>query len=892
MTAGSWEIIDGHRGETSHGREPLRQEGYLLKKRKWPLKGWHKRYFLLDKGILKYAKSGADIEKGKLHGCIDVGHSVMAIKKNGKCIDLDAEDNIYHLKINTQELFDEWVSKLRDHRLYRQNAMAIFPHDKPLFYPHFAPASPNLSEKASMRKASIPHEAIIPQAFSSQAKVTAWLQSSEDMDRCTKELSLCESYLLELHHLLKSMEVLHRTYSAPAINALQATLDSPKKEKRASRKWRTKNFGKDNKTTLQVPSCISSSSLRLHSSNPNLSSVETGLDKADPEALDSPPDAAKLQEDFCRVADSLHAALKSAFSTLSAEREKLKQVLDQETPSTQVLGLKSTLASAIAQNSELKERLGKIHAESCFTEPTVRFTGNTGPLQIQKQDSTDESHPLIHQVSNESRASISESLSEFFDAREVLRSASSSENEGSDDDSCISDVSDNLSVENLSNGAEGERANPGLPRSSGRRSRAATSESILSDPAGAREIRGAALHKDEADVCAVPPACMENGAPHRQRRSRLPAPSPNTSNISLWNILKNNIGKDLSKVAMPVALNEPLNTLQRLCEELEYSELLDQAAGTADPFERMVYIATFAISGYAASYYRAAGKPFNPVLGETYECDRPDKGFRFIAEQVSHHPPISACHADSKNFTFWQDMRWKNKFWGKSMEIVPVGTSHVILLPSGDHYEWDKVTSCIHNIMSGQRWIEHYGEITIKNHSSDACQCKVTFLKAKYWNSSVNDVEGLVTDSKGNVIRKLYGKWHEGIYCGEPSSASCIWRTNAMHPDYEQYYGFTTFAIELNELDPETKALFPPTDSRLRLDQRMLEDGNVEAAEEQKQRIEQLQRDRRKVLEENNMTHQPRFFKKLKDDTWVSNNTYWDLRKDPGFASLDWPVLW
>lgn len=40
------------------------------------------------------------IEKGKLHGCIDVGLSVMAIKKKAKCIDLDAEENIYHLKVN------------------------------------------------------------------------------------------------------------------------------------------------------------------------------------------------------------------------------------------------------------------------------------------------------------------------------------------------------------------------------------------------------------------------------------------------------------------------------------------------------------------------------------------------------------------------------------------------------------------------------------------------------------------------------------------------------------------------------------------------------------------------------------------------------------------------
>ena len=50
-----------------------------------------------------------------------------------------------------------------------------------------------------------------------------------------------------------------------------------------------------------------------------------------------------------------------------------------------------------------------------------------------------------------------------------------------------------------------------------------------------------------------------------------------------------------------------------------------------------VYVATFAVSAYASSYHRAGSKPFNPVLGETYECDRPDKGFRFLAEQVNRN---------------------------------------------------------------------------------------------------------------------------------------------------------------------------------------------------------------------------------------------------------------
>ena len=52
------------------------------------------------------------------------------------------------------------------------------------------------------------------------------------------------------------------------------------------------------------------------------------------------------------------------------------------------------------------------------------------------------------------------------------------------------------------------------------------------------------------------------------------------------------------------------------------------------PRPLQVYIAAFAVSAYSSTYHRAGCKPFNPVLGETYECERPDRGFRFISEQV------------------------------------------------------------------------------------------------------------------------------------------------------------------------------------------------------------------------------------------------------------------
>ncbi|KAI1230369.1 hypothetical protein IHE44_0010350 [Lamprotornis superbus] len=92
-----------------------------------------------------------------------------------------------------------------------------------------------------------------------------------------------------------------------------------------------------------------------------------------------------------------------------------------------------------------------------------------------------------------------------------------------------------------------------------------------------------------------------------------------------------------------------------------------------------------------------------------------------------------------------------------------------------------------------------------------------------------------------------------------------------MPRDHERNYGFTQFALELNELTPELRRVLPSTDTRLRPDQRSaeplgcgvgyLEEGNVPAAEAQKRQIEQLQRDRRRVMEENNITHQARFFR-------------------------------
>ena len=144
-------------------------------------------------------------------------------------------------------------------------------------------------------------------------------------------------------------------------------------------------------------------------------------------------------------------------------------------------------------------------------------------------------------------------------------------------------------------------------------------------------------------------------------RKKLKLDADDRPKISLWGILKSMIGKDMTKMTLPVSFNEPTSLLYRVVEDMEYTDLLDMAADRADSTERLLYVAAFAASEYASTIGRVA-KPFNPLLGETYEYVRPDKGYRFFIEQVSHHPPVGAAWAESAKWDYYV-----SKFCGRSI---------------------------------------------------------------------------------------------------------------------------------------------------------------------------------------------------------------------------------
>lgn len=72
---------------------------------------------------------------------------------------------------------------------------------------------------------------------------------------------------------------------------------------------------------------------------------------------------------------------------------------------------------------------------------------------------------------------------------------------------------------------------------------------------------------------------------------------------------------------MPAALCEPLSFLQRITENAAYCNILNRASESTDPCKRLELVCAFAVASVSSNVERLS-KPFNPLLGETYELTR------------------------------------------------------------------------------------------------------------------------------------------------------------------------------------------------------------------------------------------------------------------------------
>ncbi|XP_035790026.1 oxysterol-binding protein 1-like isoform X2 [Anopheles albimanus] len=394
----------------------------------------------------------------------------------------------------------------------------------------------------------------------------------------------------------------------------------------------------------------------------------------------------------------------------------------------------------------------------------------------------------------------------------------------------------------------------------------------------------------------------------RKRRTRV-ADKPNYP-LNLWSIIKNCIGKDLSKIPMPVNFNEPLSMLQRLTEDFEYAEILDKAAQAKDTCEQLAYVTAFTVSSYSTTSNRT-GKPFNPLLGETYECDRTDDlGWRCINEQVSHHPPMAAQYCEGRGWRCWQEFTMTSKFRGKYIQIVPLGYAHVEFPATGNRYTWRKVTTTVHNIIVGKLWVDNHGDMEIfGERNAKGVKCHLKYLPYSYFTRDTQRrVKGVVMDSANQVKWVINGTWDSKIEIAPVTSTSgstenpvyktgnykTAWTRTLPPPDSDKYYNFTLLACQLNEPEPNVA----PTDSRLRPDQRLMEEGKWNESNQEKLRLEEGQRARRRQREAEAEQaaaegrpyppYEPIWFSKEKEQgtdnlVHVYKGTYWDAK-----SKQDW----
>lgn len=141
---------------------------------------------------------------------------------------------------------------------------------------------------------------------------------------------------------------------------------------------------------------------------------------------------------------------------------------------------------------------------------------------------------------------------------------------------------------------------------------------------------------------------------------------------------------DLSQLTAPSFLLNGISLLEYSTHWLDYPQLFAQIPQGRTAEDRMVAAVKWYLSTLPGSYHErcvtgSEKKPYNPILGEQFHCQWKDeqqkwKEARMMVEQVSHHPPVTAFHAEipSAGVSLYGHYGQKSKFKGTFINATQV----------------------------------------------------------------------------------------------------------------------------------------------------------------------------------------------------------------------------
>ncbi|XP_023840483.1 oxysterol-binding protein-related protein 5 [Salvelinus sp. IW2-2015] len=244
----------------------------------------------------------------------------------------------------------------------------------------------------------------------------------------------------------------------------------------------------------------------------------------------------------------------------------------------------------------------------------------------------------------------------------------------------------------------------------------------------------------------------------------------------IWTLLKQlRPGMDLSKVVLPTFILEPRSFLDKLSDYYYHANLLSEAAREESPYGRIKQVVRWYLSGF---YKKPKGlkKPYNPILGETFRCcwlhPQTDSCTFYIAEQISHHPPISAFYICNKKDGFYisGSILAKSKFYGNSLSAILDGRARLMLLGRDEEYVITMPYAHCKGILYGTMTLELGGKITIECEKTKyVAELEFKLKPFLGGSSSVNVISGKIQQGD-ELLATVDGHWDGEVFLQEKKS--------------------------------------------------------------------------------------------------------------------------
>ncbi|OZC06616.1 PH domain protein [Onchocerca flexuosa] len=332
------------------------------------------------------------------------------------------------------------------------------------------------------------------------------------------------------------------------------------------------------------------------------------------------------------------------------------------------------------------------------------------------------------------------------------------------------------------------------------------------------------------------------------------------------------VGMDLTKVTLPTFILERRSLLEMYADFFAHPDSFVGCTDYSSSEERFISVVRYYIGAfYAARKSGVAKKPYNPILGETFRCRWRIPGMKkikeftergpfpgsdqndltFIAEQVSHHPPVSAFYAEhpGKRVSFTGHIWTKSSFLGLSIGVTNIGWGIVKLHDHNEEYVLTFPNGYGRSIMSTP-WIELGGKVTV-NCVKTGYSAEIDFLTKPFFGGKAHRISGSIYRSGfRKPILTIKGEWN-GVITAKPLNGEEYLFVDVKHyPEVKK-----ECEPVARQGDRESRRLWRHVTVAL-------QKNNIQLATNAKRWIEQRQREEAKIRQDQRIVYHPLLFVK------------------------------